>query len=109
MQLRTLGQTELKLTPIGLGCWQFSQGKGLVGKVWSTLDQVTMDEIVAAALAGGINWFDTAEAYGDGNSERALAAALTLKGLKPGDVRIATKWLPFLRTATPSQLSALSD
>ena len=99
MELRTLGKTELKLTPIGLGCWQFSQGKGMVGKVWSTLDQPTMDEIVAAALAGGINWFDTAEVYGNGNSERALAAALQRKGLKPGEILIATKWFPFLRTA----------
>jgi aryl-alcohol dehydrogenase-like predicted oxidoreductase len=51
-------------------------------------------------LQGGINWFDTAEAYGNGRSERALAAALMRLGKKPGDVVVATKWQPFPRTAS---------
>jgi aryl-alcohol dehydrogenase-like predicted oxidoreductase len=55
--------------------------------------------VVKAALAGGISWFDTAQAYGNGASERALARALGGLGVKPGEVRIATKWWPLLRTA----------
>jgi len=99
MELRTLGKTDLKITAIGLGCWQFSQGGGLVGKVWPTLDTAVMDDIVRTALDGGINWFDTAEVYGGGNSERALAGALQRQGVSPGQVLIATKWWPLFRTA----------
>ena len=100
METRTLGKTSLKITPLGLGCWQFSQGKGLVSKFWPTLEPALMDDIVKTALEGGINWFDTAEVYGGGNSERALAGALSRRGVKPGEVIIATKWWPFLRTAS---------
>jgi aryl-alcohol dehydrogenase-like predicted oxidoreductase len=99
MQLRNLGKTEVRITPLGLGCWQFTQGLALSGLVWPRLDLPTIDSIVKAALDGGINWFDTAEAYGLGRSELALAGALQRAGRKPGDVVIATKWLPLLRTA----------
>jgi aryl-alcohol dehydrogenase-like predicted oxidoreductase len=114
MELRTLGKTDVKITPLGLGCWQFSQGKGVVSKFWPVLDAPTMDDIVKAALEGGINWFDTAEVYGGGNSERALAGALSRRGVKPGEVVVATKWWPLLRTAAsigrtlPARLEALA-
>ena len=99
MDARTLGKTDLEVTSIGLGCWQFSQGKGMTGRVWSILDQGTMDAIVDAALAGGISWFDTAQAYGNGASERALSAALQHRGVEPGAVVVATKWLPIAKPA----------
>jgi aryl-alcohol dehydrogenase-like predicted oxidoreductase len=67
--------------------------------MWSALDQTTMDEIVAAALRGGVSWFDTAQAYGNGASERALATALGHADVEPGRVVIATKWLPILKPA----------
>lgn len=96
---RLLGRTDIQITPIGLGCWQFSNGKGLTGKFWDNLEAATMTEIVKTALAGGINWFDTAEAYGWGNSEMALSNALLELGVEPGKARIATKWWPLLRSA----------
>jgi len=99
MKLRKLGKTAIEITPIGLGYWQFSQGAGVIGAVWDTLAQATMTDIVKTALGGGINWFDTAEAYGDGKSEEALAAALKQLGRQPGEVVVATKWMPLLRTA----------
>jgi aryl-alcohol dehydrogenase-like predicted oxidoreductase len=99
MHTRPLGRTDLTVSPIGLGCWQFSQGRGATGRMWSTLDQQAMDAVVAAALKGGIAWFDTAQAYGDGASERALATALEHAAIEPGDVLVATKWLPILKTA----------
>ncbi len=108
MELRPLGKTGLKITPIGLGCWQFSQGRGFIGKVWSTLDAATIDAVVKAALDGGVNWFDTAESYGYGKSEAALAGALTRLGKKPGDVIVATKWFPLLRPAS-SIITTLPD
>jgi aryl-alcohol dehydrogenase-like predicted oxidoreductase len=100
MALRRLGRTEAELSSIGLGCWQFSQGYGLVGGFWPALPQESVNAIVATSLAGGITWFDTAEAYGNGRSEEALARALQAAGKKPGDVFVATKWLPVFRTAS---------
>jgi aryl-alcohol dehydrogenase-like predicted oxidoreductase len=100
MERRRLGKTDIEITPIGLGCWQFAQAKGLMGgMVWDAIDQQTITAVVRAALEAGVSWFDTAEAYGSGVSERSLAAALTALGVRPGSVRIATKWWPLLRTA----------
>ena len=99
MTKRRLGKTDIEISPLGLGCWQFSQGKGLTGGMWSVLDQGTIDTVVGKALAGGMNWFDTAEGYGNGQSERVLATALHNLNVPPGKVVIATKWLPLLRTA----------
>ena len=99
MDARKLGTTDIEVSPIGLGCWQFSQGKGMTGRMWSVLDQGTMDAIVDAALRGGVSWFDTAQAYGNGASERALSAALQHRGVEPGTVVVATKWLPIAKPA----------
>ncbi|MEM5776029.1 MAG: aldo/keto reductase, partial [Anaerolineaceae bacterium] len=99
MEKRRLGQSDLEITPIGLGCWQFANSGSGISSFWDELPQDVMDRIVAASAAGGINWFDTAEAYGKGNSENSLAIALKTLGIKPGEVVIATKWQPFLRTA----------
>ena len=96
---RPLGQTDIRISPIGLGCWQFSGGQGLIGRYWPVLSQGAVRDIVESSLEAGVNWFDTAEAYGGGASEKALAAALRALGRKPGEVVVATKWLPVLRTA----------
>lgn len=61
--------------------------------------QETVNSIIKAAFDGGINWFDTAEFYGRGESERALATALCKTNYNNKDVIIATKWMPFFRTA----------
>lgn len=97
---RNLGRSDLKVTPIGLGCWQFSKRNNFAGKYWPLLDNDVIRSIVDQALKNGINWFDTAEMYGNGASEKALSAALTSLGKKPGDVIIATKWMPLFRTAS---------
>ncbi len=96
-----LGKSEIEITKIGLGCWQLSGGSGGVGgRYWPTLSPETMNKIVQVTLDGGINWFDTAEAYGAGKSERNLANALYAAGMKNGDVVVATKWWPFPRRAS---------
>ena len=99
MPLRSLGRSPIRITPIGLGCWQFSEGGGLGGSYWPTLLPDVENRIVAVSLDAGINWFDTAEAYGAGRSEAALSRALVAAGRKNGDVIVATKWMPLLRTA----------
>ena len=97
--LRRLGKSDLMVSPIGLGCWQFSKGRGLAGRYWPTLSDDEILGIVNVSLRGGINWFDTAEVYGWGESERALSRSL--KGLRQSKkgIVIATKWWPLFRTA----------
>jgi aryl-alcohol dehydrogenase-like predicted oxidoreductase len=97
---RSLGRTDLMVTPIGLGCWQFSKQKNMAGKFWPTLGDDLIDKVVSLSLEGNINWFDTAEVYGNGASERALSKALQVAGIKPGEVLIATKWWPMFRFAS---------
>jgi aryl-alcohol dehydrogenase-like predicted oxidoreductase len=97
---RRLGKTDIEVTPIGLGTWQFSGGHGLIAGYWGEVPQETVNAIVKASLDGGINWFDTAEAYGWGKSEQALARALRAAGKEPGGVRVATKWWPAFRRAS---------
>lgn len=112
--LRPLGRTNMMVSPIGLGCWQFSKQNNLAGKFWPVLDDELITQVVALSLEGGINWFDTAEIYGKGASEKALARALQATGKKPGEVLIATKWWPMFRFASnipetiDERISALS-
>lgn len=93
-----LGRTDVHVSPIGLGTAQFA-GKGWITALTPTVPQDQVDTIVETALSGGITWFDTSELYGGGTSERGLAAGLTHAGVLPGDVTVATKWLPVARTA----------
>ncbi len=92
IEKRRLGKTDIEITPIGLGCWQFGKSPPIV--VWNIPSQDEIDKIVKRALDGGINWFNTAEMYGRGASERALCHALGEAGTKAGDVIVATKWAP---------------
>jgi len=97
---RKLGRTEIEITPIGLGVMQFAGGKGVFRVMFPEVTQAAMDDIIHTALESGINWFDTAELYGGGRSEQGLANALKAAGKTDEDVVIATKWSPFLRTAS---------
>ncbi len=99
IEKRRLGNTDIEVTPIGLGVMQFSGGKGLYGKIFPVLSGEEKTAIVKAALDGGVNWFDTAELYGFGTSERGLSASLSALGVGNGDVVIGTKWLPLFRGA----------
>ena len=97
--MRNLGKTSIQITSIGLGVMQFSGNKSVFRFMFQEMDQSTMNQIIQAAWAGGINWFDTAEMYGRGRSEQGLAQALQAADIPDNDIRIATKWFPILRTA----------
>ena len=96
---RPLGRTDIRITPIGLGIMQFAGGAGMFRLMFPPIDQPAMTEVVRTALEGGIGWFDTAEMYGGGRSERGLAEALQALSVEPGGVGVATKWMPLMRTA----------
>jgi aryl-alcohol dehydrogenase-like predicted oxidoreductase len=76
MQTVTLGATGLEVTPLAYGTWQF-------GGDWGPVDERAAKEAIGHARSLGINFFDTAQAYGFGRSERLLGAALA------GDLRSA--------------------
>jgi len=90
-ELRKLGRTSLSVTPLGLGTWQFSEGKGGAAGSWGTVSAEETDGIIAAALGAGINWFDTAELYGWGRPERALARGLALTEAEIGAIDDASR------------------
>jgi hypothetical protein len=73
-------------SPGGLGVMQFSGGAGMMGKAFPVLSQEEKTSLVKAALDGGVNWFDTAELYGFGQSERNLSEALQSLGIREGEV-----------------------
>ena len=97
---RHLGKTDIEVSPIGLGMMQFAGGIGFLRFMFRKISMETMTQIVKAALDGGINWFDTAEIYGNGSSERYLANALKALDQTDIDAVIATKWFPLFRTAS---------
>jgi len=99
LKQRRLGQTDIQVTPIGLGVMQFSGAAGVFRMMFEDIPPEESNAIVAAALDGGINWFDTAEMYGRGRSERALASGLKTAGRQDHEIIVCTKWFPIFRTA----------
>jgi aryl-alcohol dehydrogenase-like predicted oxidoreductase len=89
MKYRMLGRTGLYVSEICLGCMTFA-GKGLFRNV-GQVDQDTATGMVKTALDAGINFFDTADVYSEGESERYLGQALKTIGVARSDVVIATK------------------
>ncbi len=99
MNKRKLGSSSISISAIGLGCWQFSKNNGLAGRFWGDMEDSAIRDIVQESLRAGINWFDTAEAYGNGRSEQMLSASLQALQVNEKDIVIATKWSPILRFA----------
>ncbi len=78
MTLRTLGQSDLKITPIGIGAWAIGGGKWEFA--WGPQDDEQSIAAIRAGLDRGINWIDTAAVYGLGHSETVVGRAV--KGLR---------------------------
>jgi aryl-alcohol dehydrogenase-like predicted oxidoreductase len=74
MTLRTLGKTDLRITPIGIGAWAIGGGKWEFG--WGAQDDSQSIAAIHAGLNRGLNWIDTAAAYGLGHSESVVGAAV---------------------------------
>ena len=106
IQKRRLGKTDIEITPIGLGAMEFSGGKGPIKYILSAVPHEQQDEVIKVALDSGMNWIDTAEIYGSGESEKAVSRGLQAARKSPGDVIITTKWLPIVRRAKSMRKSA---
>ncbi len=79
--LRTLGNSDLHLTPIGFGAWAIGGGDWKFA--WGPQDDDASIEAIHRALDLGINWIDTAAVYGLGHSEEVVARALKSTSHKP--------------------------
>jgi aryl-alcohol dehydrogenase-like predicted oxidoreductase len=95
---RTLGRSGIQVSAVGLGCWaiggQFYNTEGQpLG--WGEVDDGQSIRAIHCALDWGVNFFDTADAYGVGHSEEVLGRAL--KGRRD-KVVIATKFGNLLDT-----------
>ncbi|UCG04233.1 MAG: aldo/keto reductase [Candidatus Heimdallarchaeota archaeon] len=99
MKLRTLGKTDIQITPIGQGVMQLSSGSRSGNLMRPPIPEQDANDIIKTAIDYGINWFDTAEAYGFGASERNLSRGLQVANIKDEEVVIATKWMPMMRWA----------
>lgn len=87
MQYTTLGNTDIRVSKVCVGCMSF--GKAGTMHQW-TLDETQTDAVVADALDLGLNFFDTANVYSDGTSEEYLGRALK-RHARREDVVIASK------------------
>jgi aryl-alcohol dehydrogenase-like predicted oxidoreductase len=101
MSTSPLGRTELQITPVGLGAWAIGGGEWQGG--WGPQDD---DESVAAvhrAVEHGVNWIDTAPAYGLGRAEEVVGRAVA--SLPEGDrpmvfTKCGLVWKPGERTVS---------
>jgi aryl-alcohol dehydrogenase-like predicted oxidoreductase len=82
MQMRDFGRTGMKVSALGFGC-------GAVGGIMVRGDPADQERLVARAIAVGVNYFDTAVLYGDGESEKNLGRVL--QKLRPPDAIVGTK------------------
>ena len=67
MRHRQLGKTGYQVSEIGIGCWQF-------GGDFGPIEDATSAAILGAAQEGGVSFYDTADVYGAGRSERVIGA-----------------------------------
>jgi len=81
METRRLGNSDLDLTVIGLGTWQF-------GGRWGGADDADSVAACHAALDAGVNWIDTADIYGQGRAERVVGRVVRERR---DEVIVATK------------------
>ncbi len=82
MEMRTFGRTGMALSVLGFGC-------GAVGGLMVRGDEFDQERTIARAIAVGVNYFDTAVQYGNGELEKNLGRVL--QRLKPADAIVGTK------------------
>jgi aryl-alcohol dehydrogenase-like predicted oxidoreductase len=90
MEYATLGNTGLLVSKLCFGTMTFGDGRGIF-KAISAVGQAEADELVKTSIDGGINFFDTADNYTEGESEKFLGQSLKNLNIARKDVVIATK------------------
>jgi aryl-alcohol dehydrogenase-like predicted oxidoreductase len=80
-QLRKLGNSDLMITPLGIGAW--AMGGGDWQFAWGSQDDTDSIAAIRAGLDAGLNWIDTAAVYGLGHSEEVVGKAIQGLAKKP--------------------------
>jgi aryl-alcohol dehydrogenase-like predicted oxidoreductase len=78
---RTLGNSDLRLTPIGFGAWAIGGGDWQYS--WGPQDDADSVAAIHCSLDLGVNWIDTAPIYGLGHSEEVVGQAVKTASRKP--------------------------
>ena len=81
MEKRKLGNSDLEITPIGLGAWAIGGGGWEFG--WGPQEDQDSIAAIHEGFDRGINWIDTAPLYGDGASEEAIGRHLAVLSPRP--------------------------
>ncbi len=81
MEKKQLGNSDMMITPLGVGAW--AMGGGGWQFAWGPQDDDQSIAAIHAALDAGINWIDTAAVYGLGHSEEVVARALAGRSNRP--------------------------
>ncbi len=82
MEMRIFGRTGMQLSSLGFGC-------GAVGGLMVRGNPLDQERAIARAIEAGVNYFDTAVQYGNGESEKNLGRVL--QDLKPANIAVGTK------------------
>lgn len=90
MQYKPLGHTGLLVSRLCLGTMTFGQSAGIY-KAIAGVDQKGADDLIKASIDAGINFFDTADVYSAGQSEKTLGRSLKNLNIARKDVVLATK------------------
>ena len=90
MKYKTLGDTGLLVSTLCFGTMTFHGGQGF-WKAIGNVDQAGADELIKASIDAGINFFDTADVYSEGESEKSLGQSLKNLNIARKDVVLATK------------------
>ena len=102
MTLRQLGNSDLYITPVGLGAWAIGGGKWEFA--WGPQDDKDSIEAIHAGFDQGVNWIDTAAVYGLGHSETVVGRAMSARtcsrnaawsGMSRAQSRTTSRPLPF--------------
>jgi aryl-alcohol dehydrogenase-like predicted oxidoreductase len=90
-----LGSTDIRISPLGLGTWQW--GDRMMWGYGKTYTDSDLHEAFHVSLQSGVNFFDTAEVYGKGRSEQLLGACLQEARQSPlvAPLVVATKFMPY--------------
>src|ERR1700682_1114424 len=90
IEYATLGNTGLLVSKLCFGTMTFGDGRGHFKGI-SAVGQAGADELVKTSIDGGINFFDTADNYSEGETEKILGQSLKNLNIARHDVVIATK------------------
>jgi len=96
-----LGKTNIQISSMGLGTWQW--GDRIMWAYGDTHTESDVSEAFKISMERGVTWFDTAEVYGLGRSERLLGQQIKAISGRPKPI-VATKFFPFPWRITKGQL-----